>query len=48
MTKGQLPDAGSSNPENGTLKDSLEFVLTNFVEMNKLWYVIYLYIYIYI
>ncbi|KAH7817631.1 Vacuolar protein sorting 35B (Vps35B) [Monocercomonoides exilis] len=37
MTKDKLPDGTSSNPTNGVLTDSLEFVLANFVEMNKLW-----------
>lgn len=31
-----LPEGGSDGPE-GNLQDSINFVLTNFVEMNKLW-----------
>jgi hypothetical protein len=46
MTKGQLPDATAKYPENGSLKDSLEFVLMNFEEMNKLWCVSYIDFYI--
>lgn len=36
-TKDKLPNSDSTNPENGVLQDSLDFVLSNFVEMNKLW-----------
>ncbi|XP_017786600.1 PREDICTED: vacuolar protein sorting-associated protein 35 isoform X2 [Nicrophorus vespilloides] len=31
-----VPDSDSDNPE-GTVKDSIDFVLMNFAEMNKLW-----------
>ncbi|KAK2952529.1 Vacuolar protein sorting 35 (Vps35) [Blattamonas nauphoetae] len=37
MTRDKLPDGNSTKVENGTLADSVDFVLTNFVEMNKLW-----------
>jgi vacuolar protein sorting-associated protein 35 len=36
MTKDKLPDMGC-NPADGEVKDSVEFVLSNFTEMNKLW-----------
>jgi len=38
MTKDKLPDADSEYAgEGGDVKDSIEFVLQNFTEMNKLW-----------
>jgi vacuolar protein sorting-associated protein 35 len=36
QTRDQLP-VGDSNGPGGNLKDSISFILTNFVEMNKLW-----------
>src|SRR5271170_7627669 len=36
QTRDQLPVGDSTGP-GGNLKDSISFVLTNFVEMNKLW-----------
>ena len=36
-TKDKLPNGDSTDSQNGVLQDSLDFVLTNFVEMNKLW-----------
>ncbi|KAJ2357055.1 retromer complex subunit Vps35 [Coemansia erecta] len=36
MTKDYLPLEGADGPE-GNLEDSTHFILTNFVEMNKLW-----------
>ncbi|KAJ2702760.1 retromer complex subunit Vps35 [Coemansia sp. IMI 209128] len=36
MTKDYLPLCGGDGPE-GNLEDSTHFILTNFVEMNKLW-----------
>ncbi|KAJ2453186.1 retromer complex subunit Vps35 [Coemansia sp. RSA 2336] len=36
MTKDYLPLGGTDGPE-GSLEDSTHFILTNFVEMNKLW-----------
>ena len=35
-TGSKLPDTGSLRPR-GNLQDSISFVLTNFIEMNKLW-----------
>ena len=37
--RGLLPDVGSGyeGPEGGDTADALEFLLTNFTEMNKLW-----------
>lgn len=35
MTKDKLPDVG--NDVGGSVRDSIEFVLQNFTEMNKLW-----------
>jgi len=37
VTKNRLPDINTTNPELGTVQDSINFVLVNFVEMNKLW-----------
>mmetsp|Transcript_9914 Transcript_9914/g.32483 ORF Transcript_9914/g.32483 Transcript_9914/m.32483 type:complete len:794 (+) Transcript_9914:2-2383(+) len=38
VTKKLLPDADSSEEEvGGTVKDSVDFILVNFTEMNKLW-----------
>jgi len=38
MTKDKLPDLGSPDPEkHGTVEDSIDFILQNFTEMNKLW-----------
>ena len=37
VTKNRLPDINTANPELGTVQDSINFVLVNFVEMNKLW-----------
>ena len=31
------PAEGPADPEEGTLSDSLDFLLSNFIEMNKLW-----------
>jgi len=38
-TKDNLPDINiqETNKRSGTVKDSVEFILTNFTEMNKLW-----------
>ncbi|CAG8503241.1 24133_t:CDS:10 [Dentiscutata erythropus] len=36
MTRDSLP-VGSDNGPQGNLQDSISFILTNFVEMNKLW-----------
>lgn len=36
MSRDKLPDEGSQGPE-GDVKDSIEFILQNFGEMNKLW-----------
>lgn len=36
MCREVLP-ANDDNPSEGTLQDSLDFILTNFAEMNKLW-----------
>lgn len=36
MTREVLP-ANNENPNEGVLQDSLDFILTNFAEMNKLW-----------
>jgi vacuolar protein sorting-associated protein 35 len=37
--KGLLPDTGSEyeGPESGSIHDALDFLMTNFIEMNKLW-----------
>ncbi|XP_043489865.1 vacuolar protein sorting-associated protein 35 isoform X4 [Polistes fuscatus] len=32
-----LPDVAESDDEDGTVRDSIDFVLMNFAEMNKLW-----------
>ena len=38
MTKDKLPDVGNDyEGAGGTVEDSVEFVMRNFVEMNKLW-----------
>ncbi|KAJ5076025.1 vacuolar sorting protein [Anaeramoeba ignava] len=39
MTKDKLPDLNSeySNSRDGSVKDSIDFILFNFVESNKLW-----------
>lgn len=37
MIKNQLPDVHNSSQDDGTVIDSIQFVLTNFIEMNKLW-----------
>lgn len=38
MTKDKLPDTGSPYyPQGGTTEDCIDFILQNFVEMNKLW-----------
>ena len=38
VSKDKLPDTGSEyEGENGTVRDSIEFILQNFGEMNKLW-----------
>mmetsp|Transcript_10081 Transcript_10081/g.25200 ORF Transcript_10081/g.25200 Transcript_10081/m.25200 type:complete len:780 (-) Transcript_10081:67-2406(-) len=39
MTKDKLPDSqpGSEAPKGGTVNDSVNFILENFIEMNKLW-----------
>lgn len=38
VARDKLPDAGSPyEGEGGTVDDSIEFVLENFVEANKLW-----------
>ncbi|KAI8335437.1 vacuolar protein sorting-associated protein 35 [Chlamydoabsidia padenii] len=36
MTRDHLPDGEGSGPE-GNVRESIEFILTNFTEMNKLW-----------
>jgi len=36
MTKDKLPDL-SSDPVDGDVRDSVDFILNNFTEMNKLW-----------
>jgi len=36
MTKDKLPDL-SSDPMDGDVRDSVDFILNNFTEMNKLW-----------
>eukprot|EP01098_Paradermamoeba_levis_P003435 TRINITY_DN1567_c0_g1_i1.p1 TRINITY_DN1567_c0_g1~~TRINITY_DN1567_c0_g1_i1.p1 ORF type:complete len:801 (-),score=266.26 TRINITY_DN1567_c0_g1_i1:33-2435(-) len=36
VTRDKLPDVGS-DPNDGTINDSIDFVLQNFTEMNKLW-----------
>jgi len=36
MTKDKLPDL-SSDPADGDVRDSVDFILNNFTEMNKLW-----------
>lgn len=36
-TKGQLPDSESDEEKEGSVKDSIDFILLNFAEMNKLW-----------
>lgn len=37
-SKGLLPDSGSEyEGDGGTIDDALDFLLTNFIEMNKLW-----------
>ncbi|EFJ43527.1 subunit of Retromer complex [Volvox carteri f. nagariensis] len=37
--KGLLPDTGSEfeGPDSGSIQDALDFLMTNFIEMNKLW-----------
>ncbi|GIL81964.1 hypothetical protein Vretimale_1517 [Volvox reticuliferus] len=37
--KGLLPDTGSQyeGPGSGSIQDALDFLMTNFIEMNKLW-----------
>ena len=37
VTKNRLPDINTANQSLGTVTDSINFVLVNFVEMNKLW-----------
>eukprot|EP01116_Phalansterium_solitarium_P025591 TRINITY_DN9862_c0_g2_i1.p1 TRINITY_DN9862_c0_g2~~TRINITY_DN9862_c0_g2_i1.p1 ORF type:complete len:802 (-),score=347.22 TRINITY_DN9862_c0_g2_i1:1227-3578(-) len=37
ITKDKLPDSDTDDPRNGTVRDSVEFILQNFTEMNKLW-----------
>jgi len=38
VTKDKLPDSGSEyEGRGGSVSDSIEFILTNFTEMNKLW-----------
>lgn len=37
MTKNKLPDVSTPHGEQGSVQDSIQFVLTNFIEMNKLW-----------
>jgi vacuolar protein sorting-associated protein 35 len=38
ISKNKLPDVGSEfEGHGGTVKDSIEFILQNFGEMNKLW-----------
>ena len=39
VTKDKLPDTATeaSSPEDGTVRDSVDFILANFIEMNKLW-----------
>ncbi|XP_011303901.1 vacuolar protein sorting-associated protein 35 isoform X1 [Fopius arisanus] len=36
-TRNILPDAPEGDDEEGTVRDSIDFVLMNFAEMNKLW-----------
>ncbi|XP_032672448.1 vacuolar protein sorting-associated protein 35-like isoform X4 [Odontomachus brunneus] len=36
-TRNILPDVAESEDEDGTVRDSIDFVLMNFAEMNKLW-----------
>lgn len=36
-TRGQLPDSDTDDQSEGTVKDSIDFILLNFAEMNKLW-----------
>ncbi len=36
MVKDKLPDVGSA-PEDGDVNNSIDFILVNFAEMNKLW-----------
>jgi vacuolar protein sorting-associated protein 35 len=37
MVKDKLPDVGSSEDGKGDVTDSVDFILLNFTEMNKLW-----------
>lgn len=37
LTKDKLPDQSTEDQSGGTVRDSVDFVLHNFVEMNKLW-----------
>lgn len=37
MTRDKLPDVGSLSEEDGGIEDSVDFVIQNFTEMNKMW-----------
>jgi vacuolar protein sorting-associated protein 35 len=39
VCRGLLPDSGSpyEGPDGGTITDAIDFLLSNFTEMNKLW-----------